>query len=240
MTKLFGHGDLRLYLLSLLADQPRHGYEIIVDLEGRFLGLYSPSPGTIYPRLAALEEEGLLTSEEVDGRRVYRITEAGRRELAQREEELREIGRRIASSARELAREIRNEVGESVRGLREELRLAARDAAAQQRRLSRQAREEARQTRENVRRTARDARDTQARLARDVGALQADLRAFVSDVADAARRHSIDRERLHDLRDLLTEMKAAVIELFERGPVERPARREPGRPALREPPPDEQ
>ena len=56
MSPVFSHGRLRLYLLKLLEESPRHGYDIIRLLEDRFLGLYAPSPGTIYPRLARLEE----------------------------------------------------------------------------------------------------------------------------------------------------------------------------------------
>ena len=57
---VFAHGQMRLYLLALLNEGPRHGYEIIQSLEERFNGLYSPSAGTVYPRLAKLEEEGLV------------------------------------------------------------------------------------------------------------------------------------------------------------------------------------
>lgn len=55
MSNVFGHGRLRLYLLKLLADSPRHGYEVIRLLEERFQGRYAPSAGTVYPRLAKLE-----------------------------------------------------------------------------------------------------------------------------------------------------------------------------------------
>ena len=61
MNPVFAHGNLRLYLLSLLAESPKHGYELIQALSERFGGTYSPSAGTIYPRLAKLEEEGLVT-----------------------------------------------------------------------------------------------------------------------------------------------------------------------------------
>ena len=71
MSPVFRHGSLRLYLLRLLDEEPRHGYEVIRLLRDRFMGVYSPSPGTIYPRLARLEEEGLVTHDEVDGRKVY-------------------------------------------------------------------------------------------------------------------------------------------------------------------------
>lgn len=141
MSRLFGHGDLRLYLLQLLSGEPRHGYELIVELETRFMGLYSPSPGTIYPRLAALEEEGLVASEEIDGRKVYRLTDAGRTELDERAEELKEISKRVTESARGLSREIRDEVKGSVRGLRDEMRQAARDLRAEDRRSGREQRE---------------------------------------------------------------------------------------------------
>jgi DNA-binding PadR family transcriptional regulator len=78
VSPVFRHGGLRLYLLKLLDEAPRHGYEVIRLLQDRFLGVYAPSPGTIYPRLARLEEEGLVTHDEVDGRKVYRITDKGR------------------------------------------------------------------------------------------------------------------------------------------------------------------
>ena len=81
MTAVFSHGRLRLYLLKLLAEGPKHGYELIRLLENRFLGLYAPSAGTIYPRLARMEVEGLVSHAQAGGRKVYSITDAGRAEL---------------------------------------------------------------------------------------------------------------------------------------------------------------
>ena len=81
MSPVFRHGRLRLYLLKLLDEAPRHGYEVIRLLQDRFMGVYAPSPGTIYPRLARLEEEGLVTHDEADGRKIYRITDKGRAEI---------------------------------------------------------------------------------------------------------------------------------------------------------------
>src|SRR5690606_15900843 len=82
MTPVIGHGHLRLYLLSLLSEHPMHGYELIQALSDRFGGTYIPCAGTIYPRLAKLSDEGLVTRE-ADGRKtVYSITDAGRAELA--------------------------------------------------------------------------------------------------------------------------------------------------------------
>lgn len=124
---VFGHGRLRLYLLKLLAESPRHGYDVIRELEDRFMGLYSPSAGTVYPRLARLEAEGLVTHEVVEGRKVYAITDAGRAELAARQSELDDLEADIAGSVRDLADEIRSEVRGSVRDLKAELKAAARE-----------------------------------------------------------------------------------------------------------------
>jgi DNA-binding PadR family transcriptional regulator len=133
VTPVFGHGRLRLYLLKLLAESPRHGYDVIRDLEDRFLGLYAPSAGTVYPRLSRLEVEGLVTHAEEEGRKVYRITDAGRAELAARQGELDDIEEGIVESVRDLGSEIRSEVRGSVRDLRDELKSAARDMRRERR-----------------------------------------------------------------------------------------------------------
>ncbi|WP_346538414.1 PadR family transcriptional regulator [Micromonospora sp. DPT] len=129
MTAVFSHGRLRLYLLKLLDDGPKHGYELIRLLEDRFLGLYAPSAGTIYPRLQRLEVEGLVTHTAAGGRKVYEITEAGRAELRQRAAELATLEADITASVQDLstlAGEIQTEVRGSVRDLKRELREAAR------------------------------------------------------------------------------------------------------------------
>ena len=142
MSPVFSHGRLRLYLLKLLEESPRHGYEVIRLLEDRFMGLYAPSPGTIYPRLQRLEAEGLVEqSKEEGGRKVYRITDAGRQELASRREELDELEADISGSVHGLAREIRDEVRGSVRDLKQELRQAAREMRREQRHENRSRRD---------------------------------------------------------------------------------------------------
>ncbi|GAA1757927.1 PadR family transcriptional regulator [Streptomonospora arabica] len=122
MSTIFGHGRLRLYLLKLLDESPRHGYEIISLLRDRFLGVYSPSPGTIYPRLARLEEEGLVTHEEVDGRKVYRLTDKGREELHSRSADIDDLEREITDSVRDVAEAVREDVRHTISSLREELK----------------------------------------------------------------------------------------------------------------------
>jgi DNA-binding PadR family transcriptional regulator len=177
MTPVFRHGRLRLYLLRLLDEEPRHGYEVIRLLRDRFMGVYAPSPGTIYPRLARLEEEGLVTHDEENGRKVYRITEAGREELRSRGDELDELEEELSASVSDIVREVREDVRDTVRSLREELTRAARemrgaerDARDQTRDHARQARDSAKEAADAARERARQARDQareQARQARD-------------------------------------------------------------------------
>jgi DNA-binding PadR family transcriptional regulator len=133
MTNVFSHGRLRLYLLRLMADRPRHGYELIRLLEDQFMGLYAPSAGTIYPRLQRLEAEGLVTHSQEGGRKVYAITQAGRDELARRSQELAELEAEIRDSVLGMAGEIRAEVRDTVRDVKDELRRAARQMRRQQR-----------------------------------------------------------------------------------------------------------
>ncbi|GAA2752276.1 PadR family transcriptional regulator [Kitasatospora cinereorecta] len=121
MTPVFGHGRLRLYLLKLLDESPRHGYEVIRLLEERFQGLYAPSAGTVYPRLAKLEAEGLVTHSTEGGRKVYRLTDAGRTELAARQSEVAELEQEIRDSVAQLAGAIREDVRDSAKDLRAQL-----------------------------------------------------------------------------------------------------------------------
>jgi DNA-binding PadR family transcriptional regulator len=133
MTAVFSHGRLRLYLLKLLAEGPKHGYELIRLLENRFLGLYAPSAGTIYPRLQRMQAEGLVTHTAAGGRKTYEITDAGREELSQRADELAALEAEIHASVADLsslASEIQDEVRGSVRDIKRELREQARQTRA--------------------------------------------------------------------------------------------------------------
>jgi DNA-binding PadR family transcriptional regulator len=89
--RLFDRGDLKYVILDLLWERPRHGYDIIRALEERFHGLYSPSPGTVYPTLQLLEDQDYVTSSQQDGKKVYTLTDAGRAFLAERTETLAAI-----------------------------------------------------------------------------------------------------------------------------------------------------
>jgi DNA-binding PadR family transcriptional regulator len=130
MSPTFSHGDLRLYLLNLLDEGPRHGYDIMQALSDRTGGTYTPSAGTVYPRLSKLEEEGMVTKS-VDGRKtVYQITDAGRAEVAARAGDLEGIEAGLADSVRLIADEVRGSVREAMKSLRADLAAAARDEKA--------------------------------------------------------------------------------------------------------------
>lgn len=94
----FDQGDLKYVILGLLAEKPRHGYDIIKDLEEKFGGTYSPSAGTIYPTLALLEDMGFATvATEEGGRRVYTITAEGLKYLEENKPVVEELFERISS-----------------------------------------------------------------------------------------------------------------------------------------------
>ncbi|MBW4553119.1 MAG: PadR family transcriptional regulator [Aphanocapsa sp. GSE-SYN-MK-11-07L] len=80
-------GDIKFILLELLAERPRHGYELIKDLEARHGGFRRLSPGSVYPTLQLLEDGGYLTSEQVEGKRVYTVTESGQQLLSDRNQQ---------------------------------------------------------------------------------------------------------------------------------------------------------
>lgn len=82
--RMFQHGDLRLLILALIAEAPRHGYEIIREIESRLGGAYAPSPGVVYPTLTMLEEQGFATSETTEGsKRQFTVTPTGTAHLAE-------------------------------------------------------------------------------------------------------------------------------------------------------------
>jgi DNA-binding PadR family transcriptional regulator len=81
-------GDVRAALLLLLEEEPRNGYGLMEEIERRSGGTWRPSPGSVYPALAQLEDEGLVEAEEADGRRSFRLTEAGAAHVEENRERL--------------------------------------------------------------------------------------------------------------------------------------------------------
>jgi DNA-binding PadR family transcriptional regulator len=80
-------GDIRTAVLAVLTEGPGHGYDVMQNLEDKTGGAWRPSPGSVYPTLQLLEDEGLVRSTERDGKRVFEITDAGRAESAERIEQ---------------------------------------------------------------------------------------------------------------------------------------------------------
>jgi DNA-binding PadR family transcriptional regulator len=98
---VFDHGDLRYVLLQLIAEKPRHGYELIKAIEDKFGGMYSPSPGVIYPTLTLLEELGYLGAEAAGGtKKLYSLTEEGANFLAANRATVEAIFDRMAEASR--------------------------------------------------------------------------------------------------------------------------------------------
>ncbi|RDS78614.1 PadR family transcriptional regulator [Alteriqipengyuania lutimaris] len=99
--RMFGPGELRLVLLALIADAPKHGYELIKEIEDMTGGEYSPSPGVIYPTLSLLEDEGRIAPVEGDeSRKAFRVTPSGMEELTERASEVDRLMERLGRQAK--------------------------------------------------------------------------------------------------------------------------------------------
>lgn len=229
---VFGYGDMKLYLLKLLAENPRYGYELIRLLEERFLGAYVPSAGAIYPRLSALEEEGLIAHDTRDGRKVYRITEKGERELDDRRDEIDDLEQRVGDWAAGLADTVIAGVKPLIEGIgvtfgspgdRDELFrrvIGGRDDAIRKIRINRDgmrhaARKLHDEDREVIRTYRRAARDARRDESSSPNSLRGDLRAFVDDVSAAAREFPPSKETRRELQQLLLDTRHRIVDLLE-------------------------
>ena len=95
--RMFDGGELKLILLKLIEEQPRHGYDLIREIEERSGGAYAPSPGVIYPTLTMLDDMGLIEEQKADGaKKQFAITVAGQAHLTEREEEVEALFERLA------------------------------------------------------------------------------------------------------------------------------------------------
>ena len=110
-ARMIASGDLQLIILALLSERPRHGYEIIKAIEQHSSGIYTPSPGVVYPALTYLEEMGYASVEQEGQKKQYRITEAGAEHLAKNHENVDEMLDQLARFGRKMAH-IRKEYAE--------------------------------------------------------------------------------------------------------------------------------
>lgn len=122
--RFFEQGELRLVILSLVAEEARHGYDIIRAIEERVGGAYAPSPGVVYPTLTLLEEMGLIEAQASEGsKRLFRVTEAGRAHLAERAGHVEAVLRRMGDVRAERERGDVTPVLRAMANLRTALRL---------------------------------------------------------------------------------------------------------------------
>ena len=122
--RIFDHGDLRWVVLAMLAEQPRHGYEIIKEIEDRVGGAYSPSPGVIYPTLTLLEETGMIAAQESDGgRKLYRVLPEGEEQLKAHQPSVDGLFERMARVRERSAGGVSPRVVRALENLRTAIRL---------------------------------------------------------------------------------------------------------------------
>lgn len=233
MPPVFAHGRLRLYLLKLLDEAPRHGYEVIRLLEERFQGLYAPSAGTVYPRLAKLEAEGLVTHATEGGRKVYSITAAGREELAGRSGELADLELEIRESVSELAAEIRDDVRGAAGKLRSEMRAAASEtrrggtgtsdwesafgdkeawhtAKEELRKAKQEWKEQARRAKDESRRAREDAQQAQRQAKEAQETAREELQRIAKQVQDTVQDHFARGDWPKGVREGLSELSTQL------------------------------
>jgi DNA-binding PadR family transcriptional regulator len=104
-------GDIRTAALLLVAEEPRNGYQIMQEVEERSEGAWRPSPGSVYPALQQLEDEGLIRAEEIDGRKLFKITDAGRAYVQERGEQpapWEQMGADVSDQASEMGKLVRD------------------------------------------------------------------------------------------------------------------------------------
>ena len=116
--RMFGSGELRLVLLKLVADEPRHGYDLIRAVEELTGGEYAPSPGVVYPTLTLLQDMGLIEEAEAEGsRKPFQATDEGRKHLEENAEEIEELFERLDEHGSRRRRSHRPEMGRAVANL---------------------------------------------------------------------------------------------------------------------------
>ena len=121
--RMFEGGELRLVLLKLIADEPRHGYELIKAVEDMTGGEYAPSPGVVYPTLTMLEDMGLIAEKKSkDSKKVYEATDEGRAHLDENSEEVDDLIERLEGHANHRRRGQRPEIGRAIGNLMTALR----------------------------------------------------------------------------------------------------------------------
>jgi DNA-binding PadR family transcriptional regulator len=126
--RMFQRGEFKYLILDLLRDKPRYGYELIRELEEQFNGLYSPSPGIVYPTLQYLEDMGYVTSKEQDGKKVYTITDEGLKFLEDQSQTVNDIKSHMSHNWGQWSSELRDQFRDVMHDIHDMGRLIGRRA----------------------------------------------------------------------------------------------------------------
>jgi DNA-binding PadR family transcriptional regulator len=125
LGRFFAHGDLRLVILNMIAEKPRHGYELIKEIEDSVAGAYTPSPGVIYPTLTLLEELGYVVAEADGAKKLYAITDEGRAFLTANQATVDALRERMAEASHTHGRGRAVSIMRAMENLKMALRLRA-------------------------------------------------------------------------------------------------------------------
>jgi len=137
LKRLFAHGDLRFVILHLVAEKPRHGYEIIKAIETMVGGAYSPSPGTIYPALTLLEEQGYVAVQTTDGpKKLYAITDEGQAYLELNSGAVTGVLARMEKAGADSKRDVPLAIVDAIETLKQAVRQAGSDGDMSDERLA--------------------------------------------------------------------------------------------------------
>jgi len=136
--RIFHKGDFKYLILDLLKEKPRHGYEIIREMEEKFGGFYTPSPGAVYPTLQWLEDMNYVTVQAQDGKKTYTITEEGLKFLSEKQKETEEVKKQMKewwgswnTEFRDEMRDVMHSLGDLGRMIGQKTRQAGQDKLPQ-------------------------------------------------------------------------------------------------------------
>ncbi len=136
--RIFHKGDFKYLILDLLKEKPRHGYDIIREMEEKFGGFYTPSPGAVYPTLQWLEDMNYVTVQAQDGKKIYTITEEGLKFLSEKEKETEEVKKQMKewwgswnTEFRDEMRDVMHSLGDLGRMIGQKTRQAGQDKLPQ-------------------------------------------------------------------------------------------------------------
>lgn len=136
--RIFHKGDFKYLILDLLKEKPRHGYDIIREMEEKFGGFYTPSPGVVYPTLQWLEDMNYVTVQAQDGKKIYTITEEGLKFLSEKEKETEEVKKQMKewwgswnTEFRDEMRDVMHSLGDLGRMIGQKTRQAGQDKLPQ-------------------------------------------------------------------------------------------------------------